>query len=132
MPTANRVRYDETCLPDPLTPYGAAKAAAETGVRLLAPQTVVARTWLIIGDGRTLSVHERRVRDLATGTRDGVLFTDDVRCPVHVTDLAAALLELAEEGGVGHIAGSDALTRHVPCQVHLFRFCGVLWGPRRM
>ncbi len=28
--------YDETCLPDPVTPYGAAKAAAETGVRLLA------------------------------------------------------------------------------------------------
>lgn len=30
-----RVHYDETCLPDPVTPYGAAKAAGETGVRLV-------------------------------------------------------------------------------------------------
>lgn len=33
-----RVHYDETCLPDPLTPYGAAKAAAETGVLAVHPQ----------------------------------------------------------------------------------------------
>ena len=31
------VRYDETSLPDPITPYGAAKAAAETAVKGLAP-----------------------------------------------------------------------------------------------
>ncbi|MDX3644711.1 SDR family oxidoreductase [Streptomyces sp. MB09-02B] len=106
--------YDETRLPDPVTPYGAAKAAAETGVRLLAPDAVVVRTSLIIGDGQTLSVHERHVRDLAAGARDGVLFTDVVRCPVHVADLAAALLELAasEVAGVRHVAGPDALTRY--------------------
>lgn len=115
-------RYDETRLPDPVTPYGAAKAAAETGVRLLAPHAVVARTSLIIGDGHPLSVHERHVHDLVAGTREGVLFTDVVRCPVHVADLAAALLELAAseeeegeregEGAMWHIAGPDALTRH--------------------
>jgi dTDP-4-dehydrorhamnose reductase len=107
-------RYDETCLPDPVTPYGAAKAAAEAGVRLLAPHAVVVRTSLIIGDGPALSVHERHVHDLVVGTRDGVLFTDVVRCPVHVADLAAALLESAasEAGGMRHIAGPDALTRH--------------------
>ncbi|WP_215451423.1 sugar nucleotide-binding protein [Streptomyces sp. ATCC 21386] len=106
--------YDETCLPDPVTPYGAAKAAAETGVRLLAPDAVVVRTSLIIGDGRSLSVHERHVHDLVAGARDGVLFTDVVRCPVQVADLAAALLELAasEVVGVRHVAGPDALTRH--------------------
>ncbi|MFF9773862.1 SDR family oxidoreductase [Streptomyces sp. NPDC013978] len=106
--------YDETRLPDPVTPYGAAKAAAETGVRLLAPDTVVVRTSLIIGDGRAPSVHERHVHELVAGDRDGVLFTDVVRCPVHVTDLAAALLELAasEAVGVRHVAGPDALTRH--------------------
>ncbi|MYS82615.1 SDR family oxidoreductase [Embleya scabrispora] len=107
-----RIHYDETCPPDPVTPYGAAKAAAETGVRLVAPHAVVARTSLIIGDGG--SAHERLVHALAAGTRGGVLFTDDVRCPVHVADLAAALLELAgsEEGGVRHVAGADALSRH--------------------
>ncbi|MFE5586169.1 SDR family oxidoreductase [Kitasatospora sp. NPDC056531] len=107
-----RVHYDESCLPDPLTPYGAAKAAAETGVRLVNPGAVVARTSLIIGDRRC--EHVRAVHDLAAGTRAGVLFTDDIRCPVHVADLAAALLELAcgDLSGVHHLAGADAVSRH--------------------
>lgn len=46
-----RVHHDESCLPDPVTPYGAAKAAAETRILLVHPQAVVARTSLIIGDG---------------------------------------------------------------------------------
>jgi len=69
--------YDETCLPDPVTPYGAAKAAAETAVRLLAPAAAVVRTSLIIGHGG--SEHERLIHALAAGTHDGVLFTDDIR-----------------------------------------------------
>ncbi|MFF3014277.1 SDR family oxidoreductase [Streptomyces sp. NPDC057939] len=107
-----RVHYDETCAPSPLTPYGAAKAAAETAVRILLPGAAVARTSLIIGHGR--SGHERTVHALIAGTRDGVLFTDDVRCPVHVEDLAAALWEIAlsELAGTFHIAGPDALSRH--------------------
>ncbi|MEU9063623.1 sugar nucleotide-binding protein [Streptomyces sp. NPDC048430] len=106
------VHYDETCLPDPVTPYGAAKAAAETGVLLVHPGAVVARTSLIIGDGQ--SEHERAVHELATGARTGVLFTDDIRCPVHVADLAAALLELAsaDASGMHHLGGSEALSRH--------------------
>lgn len=110
--SGSRVHCDESCLPDPVTPYGAAKAAAETGVLLVHPEAVVARTSLIIGGGRSL--HERAVHELATGTRDGVLFTDDIRCPVHVTDLAAAILELAthDAHGIHHLAGADALSRH--------------------
>ncbi|WP_066944049.1 SDR family oxidoreductase [Streptomyces lushanensis] len=110
--SGSRVHYDESCLPDPVTPYGAAKAAAETGVMLVHPAAVVARTSLIIGDGQ--SVHERTVHELAAGTRHGVLFTDDIRCPVHVTDLASAILELAsrDNRGMHHLAGADALSRH--------------------
>jgi dTDP-4-dehydrorhamnose reductase len=110
--SGSRVHYDESCLPDPVTPYGAAKAAAETGVLLVHPQAVVARTSLIIGDGR--SAQEHTVHELAAGTRDGVLFTDDFRCPVHVTDLAAAIFELASYAahGIHHLAGADALSRH--------------------
>ncbi|MFF0558654.1 SDR family oxidoreductase [Streptomyces sp. NPDC004266] len=104
--------YDETCVPEPVTPYGAAKATAETAVRLLCADAVVARTSLIVGDGR--SEHERLVHRLVAGTRRGVLFTDDVRCPVHVRDLAAALWELtrSEATGVFHLAGPQAVTRH--------------------
>lgn len=110
--SGSRVHYDESCLPDPVTPYGAAKAAAETGVRLLAPAAVIVRTSLIIGGIQ--SEHVRLVHDLATGSRTGALFTDDVRCPVHVRDLAAALLELAftDACGVHHLAGGDAVSRH--------------------
>ncbi|WP_203840958.1 SDR family oxidoreductase [Winogradskya humida] len=105
-------RYDETCTPDPVTPYGAAKAAAETAVRGLAPAAVIARTSLIIGGGE--SPQEIAVHGLASGAREGVLFTDDVRCPVHVGDLAGALLELARSAysGMHHLAGADAISRH--------------------
>lgn len=107
-----RAQYDEYCTPDPLTPYGAAKAAAETAVRLLCPDAAVIRTSLIIGHGQ--SEHERMVHALAAGTRKGALFTDDVRCPVYVADLAAALWELVESNAAGifHMAGADALSRY--------------------
>lgn len=109
--SGSRVHYDESCLPDPITPYGAAKAAAETGILAVHPEAVVARTSLIIGHGR--SAHEQTVYQLAAGTRAGALFTDDVRCPVYVGDLAAALLELAslETAGIHHLAGADAVSR---------------------
>ncbi|WP_338011659.1 sugar nucleotide-binding protein [Streptomonospora alba] len=112
--------YDETAVPDPTTPYGAAKAAAETAVAALSPASVIARTSLIVGDGG--SVHEHRVHALTAGGA-GVLFTDDVRCPVHVGDLAAALLEPAssDHAGVHHVAGPRALSRHE---------LGVLIAPR--
>lgn len=61
--------HDETCLPDPTTPYGAAKAAAETAVAAITPDAVIARTSLIIGYGE--SVHERHVHALAAGPVPG-------------------------------------------------------------
>ncbi|MEV4534476.1 sugar nucleotide-binding protein [Asanoa sp. NPDC049518] len=104
-------RYDETAVPDPTTAYGAAKAAAETAVKGIAPAAVIARTSLIIGHGD--SQHERQVHALAGGA-PGALFTDDLRCPVDVGDLASAVLELAASphAGVHHVAGADAVSRH--------------------
>lgn len=103
--------YSERALPDPLTPYGAAKAAAETAVRAIAPASTIARTSLIISSNGA-SVHERLAHSAARG--DGHLFTDDVRCPVHVTDLAGALLELAHtrRNGMHHLAGPEAMSRY--------------------
>jgi dTDP-4-dehydrorhamnose reductase len=105
-------RYDEASPPDPVSPYGAAKAAAETAVRAIVPDAVIARTSLIIGDGDSL--HERLVHALASGDAPGLLYADEVRCPVHVTDLAAALLELAAApaSGICHVAGADAVSRY--------------------
>ncbi|GAB1822864.1 SDR family oxidoreductase [Herbidospora sp. RD11066] len=105
------ITYDETGVPDPVYAYGAAKAAAETAVRAIDPAAVIARTSLIVGDGG--SPHERLVHALAGGA-PGILFTDAVRCPVHVRDLAAALLELAnsDRSGIHHVAGADAVSRY--------------------
>ncbi|GIH65351.1 sugar nucleotide-binding protein [Microbispora siamensis] len=106
------ITYAEDSVPDPVTPYGAAKAAAEVAVQAITPTAVIARTSLIIGDGG--SPHEDLVHALAAGGMHGVLFTDDVRCPVHVRDLAAALLELAasDRTGIHHVAGADAVSRY--------------------
>ncbi|MEI8408878.1 MULTISPECIES: SDR family oxidoreductase [unclassified Kribbella] len=103
--------YDEDASPCPITPYGAAKAAAETAVRAIDPSAVIARTSLIIGyDGRSST--ERLVHALAAG-EPGALHTGNIRCPVYVTDLASALLELLESDAKGpaHVAGPEAIDR---------------------
>ncbi|MER7210031.1 sugar nucleotide-binding protein [Streptosporangium sp. NPDC000239] len=106
------ITYTEDDVPDPITPYGAAKAAAEVAVQVIDPSALIARTSLIVGDGG--SSHEAMVHSLAAGRTPGALFTDEVRCPVHVSDLASALLELAASGrsGVHHVAGADAVSRY--------------------
>lgn len=102
--------YTEADRPSPITMYGAAKAAAETAALAGGGEVVVARTSLILGDGQ--SPHETLVRELVAGAA-GRLFSDELRCPVHVEDLAAALLELASGAyrGILHVAGSDAVSR---------------------
>src|SRR6185369_14436040 len=64
--SGQRERYDEACPPDPTTPYGAAKAAAETAVKGLDPAAAIVRTSLIVGDRG--SPHEAFVHALAAGT----------------------------------------------------------------
>lgn len=104
--------YDEDALPDPIYRYGAAKAAAETAVRAISPAAAVVRTSLILGYGR--GVPEKLTHDLAAGRVRGLLFTDQIRKPIHVDDLADALIELAGNGyaGVLNVAGSDAISRY--------------------
>nr|WP_238351288.1 sugar nucleotide-binding protein [Kribbella shirazensis] len=103
--------YAEHELPCPTTPYGAAKAAAETAIRAVARRAVIARTSLIVGSDGT-SEEEQRVRRLTAG-EPGAFYTENIRCPVHVSDLASALLELlvGEVDGIAHVAGPQALSR---------------------
>jgi dTDP-4-dehydrorhamnose reductase len=106
------VHYDEEAVPDPINRYGSAKAAAETAVRAVDPEAAVVRTSLILGDGR--SGQELLTHGLAGGRIRGALFTDEIRKPVHVEDLADAMLELAVNGygGVLNVAGPDAISRY--------------------
>ena len=105
--------YTEAARPHPITPYGAAKAAAETAVGAIAPEAAIVRTSLIISR-EPLDPQTRLVRDLATGKRSTPLFTDQYRCPIGANDLAGAILELAANDFAGaiNVAGSDALSRY--------------------
>jgi dTDP-4-dehydrorhamnose reductase len=90
-------------------PYGAAKAAAETAVRLVHPGSAVLRTSLIVGDE-----HSKQVRlCLAALAGRAALYADEIRCPVDVGDLAEAVLELATSGYAGTLnaGGRDAVSR---------------------
>jgi dTDP-4-dehydrorhamnose reductase len=91
----------------PVTDYGRAKAAAEAGVTRAHPGTLLVRTSLIYG-GAEPSKHELAARDPSL-----TFFTNEIRCPVQVADLARALLELAalEISGPLHVAGPDAVSR---------------------
>jgi dTDP-4-dehydrorhamnose reductase len=80
--------YTERDLPDPVYPYGAAKAAAETAVRAVAPGAAIVRTSLILGGGD--GGHERLTHDLVAGRIDGALFTDETRKPAPATSTASS------------------------------------------
>jgi dTDP-4-dehydrorhamnose reductase len=100
--------YSEDDAPRPITDYGRQKLAAERAVRAELPGALVVRTSLIYG-GTEPSRHEEAVRNAAMR-----FFTDELRSPVQVGDLAAALLELAatDIAGVLHVAGADGVSRH--------------------
>jgi len=107
--------YTEADAPTPVFPYGAAKAAAEAAVSAVHPSAALVRTSLIVSSGdAALSRHEEGALALARGEASGVLFTDEVRCPVPVDGLARALVELAstDYAGVINVAGAEALSRH--------------------
>ncbi len=108
-----RTPYTEDDDPSPITPYGAAKAAAERLVAVAHPGALIVRTSLIYGDVAP-SKHEALVLDAADGRRAAAFFTDEIRCPVQVGDLARALLEVArmEIAGRLHLGGADAVSRY--------------------
>jgi dTDP-4-dehydrorhamnose reductase len=105
--------YRETDPPSPITAYGNAKAEAEQAVTDLCAGATIIRTSLVYGfdpaDPRTLWILDSVRQD-----RPVTLFTDEVRCPVWVDQLASALLELAtvEREGIWHLAGPQPLTRY--------------------
>jgi dTDP-4-dehydrorhamnose reductase len=99
--------YVEEDEPRPLTEYGRDKADAERGVLAASPGALVVRTSLIYG-GSQPGPQERLAAD-----PQARFFTDELRCPIQVGDLAQALVELAagERSGILHVAGSDCLNR---------------------
>ena len=108
--------YDEESPLSPNTPYGAAKARAEEVVR--DGVSLIARTSLLFSAGDD----DPRTKSVATRVRGGedvVFFTDEIRCPALVDDVAEALWLAALDAsasrkprpGVVHLMGPDAMSR---------------------
>jgi dTDP-4-dehydrorhamnose reductase len=99
--------YTEEDEPNPLTAYGRDKADAERSVVEAHPGALLVRTSLIYG-GAEPGPQEQLAAD-----PEAVFFTDELRCPVQVGDLAEALLELSagEQAGILNVAGADTLNR---------------------
>jgi dTDP-4-dehydrorhamnose reductase len=117
--------YDESAPPAPIHPYGEAKAEAEAEVQRLTPTAVIVRTSLIC----RLDPPDRTTSWIVDSLTHGLpvtLFTDEIRSPVWVSDLAAALLELAQNkySGVINIAGPQALSRYT-MGLHLAQCLGL-------
>jgi dTDP-4-dehydrorhamnose reductase len=115
-------RYVEDDEPRPVTAYGRSKAEAERRVAAAHPEALVVRTSLLLaGPGGEPGRHELAARDDAN-----TFYDDEIRTPVAVADLAAALLELAGSGHAGplHVAGPEAVSRHELAEL-------VAGGPRR-
>ena len=122
--------YVEDDPPSPITPYGRSKALAETEVWDSGAEPLVVRTSLIYGWRPRIDRNTRWiVGDLRAG-KPVRLFTDELRCPIWVESLAAAVVEMAglSTTGVLHVAGAQALSRY-ELGVRLARFHGVDPGP---
>jgi dTDP-4-dehydrorhamnose reductase len=98
------VEDDPVC---PVTDYGRTKADAEQRVAAAHPGALLVRTSLIYG-GSEPTKHELAARDPSF-----TFYANERRSPVQVTDLAAALLELArlDVAGPLHVAGADSVSR---------------------
>lgn len=108
--------YPESAEPAPVHEYGRWKAKAELHVRRVMPDAAVVRTSLIF----RAQPPDRNSAWMMDALRRGEavrLFTDELRCPIAVEDLAAQLWEIAllpaeRRAGVWHLAGPEAVSRY--------------------
>jgi dTDP-4-dehydrorhamnose reductase len=108
--------YAEPAEPAPVHEYGRWKARAELHVRAEMPHAAVVRTSLIV----RAQPPDRNSAWVVDALRRGEpvrLFTDELRCPIAVEDLAAQLWEIARlpperRAGVWHLAGPEAVSRY--------------------
>jgi dTDP-4-dehydrorhamnose reductase len=107
--------YTELHAPSPISAYGRAKAAAESRVLADLPgRATVVRTSLIAG-AEPLDPRSEWVARALQGEGKIPLFVDELRCPIWVEDLAAALWELAlrhSREPIIHVAGPEAISRY--------------------
>lgn len=110
----NAERYYESSSVSPRTVYGKTKAAAEQLV--LEAGGAVARLPLLLGGyvGPSRMGADTAIVAAARAGKRLNLFTDEIRCPVHVDFVAPMLWEIARKrlSGVFHLAGANAISRY--------------------
>lgn len=100
--------YDESAEPRPVMDYGAAKLEAERLTFRAHPEALVVRTSVLYGKTEPGPQEVLAFRD------DVEFYTDEIRCPTRVDELAAALLELSVRDdltGLLHVAAPEAVSR---------------------
>jgi dTDP-4-dehydrorhamnose reductase len=105
--------YTEHDEPFPVIEYGRDKLDAEHAVFATAPGAVAVRTSLLYGTDR-LSAAQADARAAAHGGSTMTFFTDEVRCPTHAADVAAAIVALAARPDVSgplHLSGPRPMSR---------------------
>lgn len=104
-----RGNYTEEDAPNPITPYAVSKAEAEKQVLASGANAVLIRTSLLYG----FTPLDPRTRSILRGEMTR-LYTDEMRCPIWVDNLAAAVVELAESDycGILNVAGTQPLNRY--------------------
>ena len=107
--------YVESDDPSPVHDYGRAKAEAEWDVRRRLPDATVIRTSIVFSTDPLDGASSWVVDALASGRRV-TLFTDEMRTPIRVGDLAEqtweiARMPVAQRRGVWHLGGPAVLSR---------------------
>jgi len=111
--------YDEAAEPRPVSAYGAAKLEAERLVARAHPEALLVRTSLLYGKARPAGEAEP-TGEAEPGPQERLaiapvsFYTDEIRCPTLVAELAAALLELVALDAVGplHVAAPEPVSRY--------------------
>jgi dTDP-4-dehydrorhamnose reductase len=107
--------YSESDEPNPISVYGESKLKAEELIKDLCPDHVLVRVALTYGKplsgNRSFS---EWIQNKVKAGEEVPLFTDQLRSPVLVQDLADAILELADSAHYGtiHLGGADGVDRY--------------------
>jgi len=118
--------YTEADSPNPRTDYGRTKADAEQAVIDSGADAAIVRTSLIYGWRPTIARAAQWMIDTAERGDPVQLWADEMRCPIWVESLAAAIVELAgiDHTGPIHVAGGEAISRY-ELGLALLRFHGI-------
>jgi dTDP-4-dehydrorhamnose reductase len=106
--------YTEADASFPIIEYGVDKRDAEAAVAQACPGAVLVRTSLLYGTDDLAPMQLDVQRALSGAESHMTFFTDEVRCPAHVADVAAAVAKLAdriEVSGPLNVAGPAPISR---------------------